>query len=441
MSAADRWAPRKPPRVRPPFRPIFAIPFLIVFGCGLLGAQQQCDAGVLFAGPITITAGGTYSGNWQSRNPSIPAVSISTAEPVTIVNSRLKGPGDLIDDFAKGNQLTVRNSCFVGTNPNIYGQGKGSPIHTYLSASVLVQNCDFESGGYYGVYIQQYGGDYSPDHTIKILNNRIHNADGRLSDGSGGYLRNREGYAHAIILNNVHGVAGIEIGWNQIINEPNQSGGDIDLINIYESSGTAASPMQIHDNYLQGSYAADPANANGLHFAGTGFVTDGSAQTDPSLTTSFLKVHDNQAVSMGNGGISIAMGHDIEMYSNRVVSHGQLRDGSNYTTSYAVGIDHWDYLYPPPGTPPANFGNNSIHDNLVGLRRQRNSTWERSDYWIPVRPAISFNNFSWPQTTADAPTLADEATELSLWKKKLRANNISVGSNLASPADPAEAKD
>jgi hypothetical protein len=91
--------------------------------------SQQCDSSVTFDGPIQINNGGTYTGNWQSTHASIPAVRINTAAPVTILNSRLRGPGDLLDS-GTGSLLTVRQSCFVGTNPNVAGAAKGSPIHT-----------------------------------------------------------------------------------------------------------------------------------------------------------------------------------------------------------------------------------------------------------------------------------------------------------------------
>ena len=39
-----------------------------------------------FSGPITITAGGTYSGNWMSTSEA-PTIRIETSEPVTIASS------------------------------------------------------------------------------------------------------------------------------------------------------------------------------------------------------------------------------------------------------------------------------------------------------------------------------------------------------------------
>jgi hypothetical protein len=390
---------------------------------------------VSFSGPIVITQGGTYSGNWQSTDPSVPAVNIQTTEAVMIVDSRIKGPGDLIDSGV-GSTLTVLQSCFAGTNPNKMGQGKGSPIHSYQAASLRVENCDFVGGGFYGIWFQQYGGNHSLDNTITILRNRVYNVDGRLSDGNGGYLetltsQQAAAVSHAIILDHVLGVPGIEIGWNEIINEPYE-GGVGDSINIYDSSGTSASPMQIHDNYIQGGYDSVPSNARGLPYYGSAFTTDGSPNIDPSLATAFLKIHDNQAVNFGNVGIGIALGHDIEMYSNRTLSSGLLKDGT-IITDFAAGIGYTNYLNDPSGV----FGNNSVHDNLSGRRNyQGGGVWQRDDYSFSVPPTISFNNVSWTPATSGAPTLGDEANELLIWHKKLTAGGVTVGSTILHPSRP-----
>ena len=124
-----------------------SVAIAVLLGCSALYAQQ-CDTGVEFSGPIQISSGGVYSGNWQSTDPSIPAVNINTAERVTIINSRVRGPGDLIHYYltppAQGPQptaassLTVQQSCFVGTNPNFAGVRKGTAIWVQNSVSVLV---------------------------------------------------------------------------------------------------------------------------------------------------------------------------------------------------------------------------------------------------------------------------------------------------------------
>ena len=112
--------------------------------------------------------------------------------------------------------------------------------------------------------VLEHLGDGTANSTIKIRYNRFHNLDGRFSDGLGGYLATAvSGYSSGIHTANIFGLPGMEIAWNQIINEPYQSGSG-DSINILDTSGTAVSPMQVHDNYIQGGWDADPANGDGL---------------------------------------------------------------------------------------------------------------------------------------------------------------------------------
>ena len=53
---------------------------------------------IQWSGPLTITQGGTYSGNWRSTDPNTPAVTVATTAPVVIQNSHVTGPNDLIAD-------------------------------------------------------------------------------------------------------------------------------------------------------------------------------------------------------------------------------------------------------------------------------------------------------------------------------------------------------
>ena len=394
---------------------------------------QQCDTSAVFSAPLQINKGGTYTGNWQSSDPSVPAVFINTPEPVTIIGSRLKGPGDLIHYYLNptgeataASALTVQQSCFVGANPNVAGSHKGTPIWVQNAVSVRVENCDFESGGLYGIWVQGYVGDHTPANTVTIRYNRIHNVDGRASDGKGGYLTSNRQFAHAIHLSEVHGVPGIEIAWNQVINEPYQSSTD-DSINVYNSVGTASSPIQIHDNYIQGGYEPDPTAANSDDYGGAGITTDGNFQTDPGIATGFLKIHDNQTVSESRGGVNISVGHDIEIFANRVVSHGQLADGTNYSLANASGINQANYV----NDPPVAFGNNIFHDNLSGMRRiDSKGNPGRLDYYWTVPPAADVNDASWSPATGATPTLVDEANELLLWNEKLITQRIMIGSAL-----------
>jgi hypothetical protein len=388
-------------------------------------AQQGCDAGITFSPPITISAGGTYSGNWQSTNPSIPAVTITATTPVTIINSRLKGPGDILTAMWN-NQVTIQNDCFVGTNPNVYGAGKGSPVRIQNPTVAIVEHNDFESTGGNGISIQEYWGNFNATNPVRVRYNRFRNIDGRYSNGADGYLTNVNGeYSHAVIFSLVKHVPGMEISWNQIINVAGQSQ-DTDSINVFSSSGVPASPLLVHDNYVQGQYAANPANPDGLSYSGTGIVTDDQEGiTDPANATSYVNIFSNQVVSIALAGISISAGNNNTSYGNRVVSSGQLADGTNISSVNAAGVGTNNYLKEPSGV----YGNNSVHDNFSGVRRTRSSGWNRQDYYFGV-PVTTFNNASLQPATSTSPAVADEQAEFSRWSAKLFANGITVGSTL-----------
>ena len=75
-----------------------------------------------FSGPITISAGGTYSGNWESSSSS-PAVTVTTSQPVTIENCEVRGKGHLIVINAVAD-VTIRNCRGEGTWSGSAGSGR-----------------------------------------------------------------------------------------------------------------------------------------------------------------------------------------------------------------------------------------------------------------------------------------------------------------------------
>src|SRR5947209_9136458 len=67
---------------------------------------------VVYSGPVTITAGGTYTGNWESHDPSVPAVTIATAQPVVLQGCNIRSRGTLVSGTATHVKVTIRD-CFV----------------------------------------------------------------------------------------------------------------------------------------------------------------------------------------------------------------------------------------------------------------------------------------------------------------------------------------
>ncbi|MDV6373253.1 NPCBM/NEW2 domain-containing protein [Deinococcus arenicola] len=368
---------------------------------------------VQYVGPLVITKGGTYRGNWQSLNPDVPAVFVHTSEPVVIEGSNIRGTGHLIRGW--GMNLTVRNSNGYGMNPNIYGRAAGRFIVAEELNSLRVENNYLE--GTTGIYTNEfYGKDASQ--TIKVLRNRVKNIDGRQSNGNGGYLDARA-YVQFVQLAKIWDVPGIEIAWNEVINEPGVSSLE-ENINLYSASGTAASRIQIHDNFLQGAYAINPAT-DGSYSGGGIMLGDGVAD-NWDHPGSYVDVYNNQIVSTSNQGIGISGGHNHNVYGNRVLSSGRLPDGQ-VNKAQNVGIYVWDTVN---GKSRNLWYNNTVHDNVIGWTRvnANNSTWQNNT-WFADCTNLCYNNKTW----SGAVTNATEQQEFQLWQGKFRAAGLSVGPN------------
>ena len=135
-----------------------------------------------WSGPITISAGGTYTGNWASTSATTPAVTVTTAAPVTIQNSNIKGPYHLIYTSNVGANVTVTNCKAYGQNPNVSAQVMPRFIYAYNVQSLTVTNNYVESTA--GIEVS---GNYKGSQTVNVSKNYAFNIDGRLSDGAGGF--------------------------------------------------------------------------------------------------------------------------------------------------------------------------------------------------------------------------------------------------------------
>jgi hypothetical protein len=378
-----------------------------------------------YHGPIVVSDsfvhanGSIISGNYAGTI-SQPAISVTTSAPVTIINSTVTGPGDLI--YATNANLTVLETTGVSTNPNILNVQKGMFVHVENAINVDVENCSAQ-GMRFGVYINRYVGNYTHLQTVKILNNNFTNTDGRPSNGNGGYVTSGSFNAHAIQLNTVLNVPNMEIAWNNIVNQPYQSQVN-DNINIYSSSGIPASHLLVHDNYVQGAYPVRPGIDS---YSGGGIISDGNANNTAATSSAYIDMYNNQVVSTSNHGMAIAAGHDISIYNNRIVSSGYLSDGTFSSEKNAVGIYNWN-CYNQPVTV---FFNNNAHDNLVGLISLSSSGAPfRNDLYLPGQNFQQENNVSWTPNDSAHPAITDEANEAVIWSKKFTLTNKIIGVHL-----------
>ncbi|CAM3356987.1 NPCBM/NEW2 domain-containing protein [Deinococcus saxicola] len=376
-------------------------------------APTPPSGNVNYGGPLVITKGGTYRGNWESMNPNVPAVLIQTSEPVVIEGSNLRGRGELIRGWKVN--LTVRNSNGYGMNPNIYGVHAGRFIAAEEVYNLRVENNYME--GTSGIYVNQFYGR-GDGQTIKILRNKAKNIDGRKSDGNGGYNGDRY-YVQFAQIAKVQNVPNMEIAWNEVINEPGKSSLE-ENINLYSTSGTAGSRMQIHDNYIQGAFAIQAATDGS--YSGGGIMLGDGPVGNLGEAGGYVDVYNNQIVSTSNQGVGIAGGHDHNVFNNRILSSGRLPTGE-INKAQNVGIYVWDVMN---GKGSNTWFNNTVHDNVIGWTRinANNSTW-LNNTWFADCSNTCYSNASW----SSAVTLDTEEQEFQMWQNKFRAAGMSMGPN------------
>lgn len=361
-----------------------------------------------YSAPITITQGGTYSGNWKSNDSGVIAVTINAGSaPVIIQNCHIAGPGRLIQ-LNWGGNLTVKNCYFYGKDPTADNVTRGRAIAAAGFSNLVVENNSFEHTGTV-IAMDNYNGDGTANQTLKVRFNLVHNIDGR-------YRNSGEENANFVAVQNFHGSGGNprfgEIAWNQVINEPFNSKTE-DLINFYSAGGRTDSWFKVHDNLLKGSYSADPVNGNNT---GSGMIVDGDQTADSNAKTAFIESYGNTVLSTTNAGMNISAGHDIHYYNNRIISSGKIADGRTLAASWA-GVAIWNVA--------SGIYNAVIDNNVIG--------WAKPGYHSPYndRQDISANENGGVRNNAflpDAPiTVQMEADEVARFQQKIQAQAIRIG--------------
>jgi hypothetical protein len=358
-----------------------------------------------WSGPIVITAGGTYTGNWRSLSPNTPAVSIQTSQPVTITGSNIESMSMLIDAGNGGANLTVLNTHGWALNPNVSGQSPGR----FIDAENF-SNLDIEHNTLVGTAGIEMGYWQGGSGTVKILYNNALNIDGRWSDGNGGYQTspNANDYVQFAQFNHCINIPGVEIAWNQVVNQPGQSRVE-DNISVFQTSGTTSSPILIHDNYIDGAYPADPANDNS--YTGGGIMLSDGTVNSSATDTGNVQAYNNIVLDTTNYGIAISSGHNDVIRNNIVVSSGLLPTGQK-VASQNVGIYVWN-----EGNDP-NFGNDQEYGNTLGWM----GSGGRNDTWTPNASGQT-GDTSLPGTITIQQVQAYDA----VWQQRVDAAGIMVG--------------
>jgi hypothetical protein len=382
---------------------------------------------IVFHGPLVVDDayikkhGDIISGNYEGTNTQA-ALTILTAANVTITNSVLQGPSDLIQAVISPANLTVTNTTGIGTNPNVRGVQKGIFLHVNTFTNINMQNNNIQ-GVRLGFYCAGYAGDHTINDTLVIDNNIFTNIDARPSDGKGSYETTGQYNGQAIHTGYIYGVPAMDIGWNEIMNTANLSSTGA-LIEINESSGTTSSPMQIHDNFISGAFPTYPGRDL---YAFGGILINGEPTDTANTASSFINIVTNRVVATANYGIAIAAGHDISATSNRVVSSGYLSPCTFYPMStYGAAFGALNYnLYNQPATV---FFNNNFSNNVLGLNKNNGSNAPvRSDWSLPGQGGAVNGNTDYVPNDSSDPTIADEQLEFFDWRNSHLAHHITVG--------------
>ncbi len=358
-----------------------------------------------YSGPLVITKGGTYKGNWESRDTEVPAVEIRTSQPVIIEHSNIRGAGYLIKSWGYSTNLTVRHTSGYGITPTPYRDYKKPRRFLTIDnfQNVVVENCYMESTA--GIYIgTRYEGDGTPSETIRIRYNIAKNIDGRIYGGD-------KDHSQFVQFNFKNAIRNAEIAWNEVTNEADKSLVE-DNINIHNTRGTSDSPIRIHNNMIYGAF---PIPSNATQFSGGGIIADGDG--DINNCPAYIDAYENHLVGLGNYSMGIASGNNIRYHHNRAVNAATHANGTNYSMNTS-GL--WSKDYNRKGTTFSN----TVDNNVLGVLAWGQYHSYRND--ISVAENADFRQNTLLPNPISKQT---ETDELARWQQKLQQNGIKLGPN------------
>jgi parallel beta-helix repeat protein len=233
----------------------------------------------------------------SSTQTTQATIKFKKSGPVKVTNRANVVIKNLIIDGAKGIAIDIRGSRNIKVQNCIIKNATGEGVYILSSRNVEVSNCYFENvrSGVYAVSSQ----------TIKVQFNECKNVRGPMPRGQ------------MVQFDKVSGEGNL-INYNYALNVLNQSNPE-DVINLYLSSGTAASPIQVIGNYIKGG---GPSRSGGGIMCGDGGDRSGH-----------IIVRNNVLINPGQYGIAVISGRNITATKNRVYS--KRFDWSN------VGMYSW----------------------------------------------------------------------------------------------------
>ncbi len=384
-----------------------------------------------WSAPVTITAPGVYTGNWRSLDPSRSAVQIAAnVKGVIVEDARVASMGNGIEVGA-GAEVEVRATRGWGLHPLKQDSANGKFVTAGKPSSVVVEHSYAESWLFVAYVDGQLDGAQKK---VAVRFNRMRNVQGRQTNADGTYKPLRStagGVAHAVQLNAVSSCAAADVGWNEISQEPS-IGFSEDIVNIYESSGTAAAPILVHDNVVYGGYAtepgkpAGPGGEGGGAYAGCGIISDGADPGGNEALNGHTDIASNIVIGTTNCGIGIAGGSNVHAHDNRILSAGVLEDGTVIWANNVGG-----YLWKQYATAfHANLmdGNYAGWINAPGNYANKTTSPTNNPFWFPSDALNGSRGVLPEQSFAPTPiTVQTERDEYQLFWARARQQAVTVG--------------
>lgn len=318
----------------------------------------RSTVGIVWSGPLTITTGGTYSGNYLSTDPAVPAITVSTSQAVTIAaGTQVAGPGNLIQAYG-GVNITITGVGGFGTGAS--NNGAFADIVSASGGTVTVTDNYFSNC--WGIRVQ--GLAQADSATVTVSGNFGFNIFGNIAQGAGHFIQIAKGaFPGALVQNNV------------CMNQPGTS--DInDVISFFEAQGTSGSPIVASANILFGAYPLSPATQG---YSGGGIIVDGGGGDTLSNASCYIQINNNVTISTTNYGVQIASGNNNVLDGNITVSCGLANSQPIAAQNAAVII-----VNEGGQSGSVFFNNNAINTQF---------------YWLNAKTLFN-NTTTWPDCEA-----------------------------------------
>lgn len=237
---------------------------------------------------------------------TVPCITLTGCSNMHITMCRLS------DNSSQGGAVSLNNCSNITIDYNFF---------TNVSSGVYAVNC---TGG------------------IKVDNNQCLNVKGPYPRGQMAQFNNCTGAGNSISFNKIENIMG------QSVPE--------DIINLYHSSGTQASPILVNNNWLRGG---------GISKSGGGInLGDNGAN--------FESASNNILVDAGQYGMAISGGSNVSLINNQIYAKAQ-----SFTN---VGIVVWSQKGDQQSIP--YISNATVSGNRVYFMSGRTGTNFLNPYWI-----------------------------------------------------------